>query len=84
MFMHMCMSSEAVAKKTAKPQGSYIFNLTILSGSAMLFSEVATPIGSHDIVTFSPIDKFSLIIFCSGFCIYVKSELGNSPFLNNH
>lgn len=83
MFMHMCMSSEAVAKKTAKPQRLYIFNLTTLSGSA-LFSEVATPIDSHDIVTFSPIDKFILIIFCSGFCIYVKSELGNSPFLNNH
>lgn len=49
-----------------------------------MFSKVAAPIDSHDVLTFSVIDKFSLMIFCLGFCTYDKSELSNFPFLNNH
>lgn len=73
MFMYTCMSSGATAKGTAGPQGMCMFNFTMLSGNAMLFSKVAVPTNSHDVLTLSSIDKFSLMIIWLGFCTYVQN-----------
>lgn len=70
--IHMCMTLEVISGGTAGPQGTRMFNFAMLPGNARLFSKVAVPTDSHDVLTFSPIGNSSLMIFCLEYCIYVQ------------